>query len=265
MGNKDRGLSLGELLVFPVNITLRKGVQRRRGLVQDHHRTVLIQKPCHHQSLQLSAGELRRILKNLFSQVGMQALWQPLKLLFQSHFLQTILHSVHIRFFVKGGHILRHLSGQKGKILKHCRKKPVILPAVKFPDVDPVEQHLSLIRVVKPAQQLDQRGLSRPVYAYHRQLFSRMESQIQMGKNILFRTRIPKGYVLKRNGIRALFVRRKPSSPFKKKRLFIIHKLPDTGDFQTLLIQKGKALHNPVHPPGKTADRRKIKQKLRGA
>ena len=82
--------------------------------------------------------------------------------------------------------------------MEHGGEVLVVIPAVKLPDVLPVQEHLPLCRVVKAAQQLDEGGFSRAVASHNGQLFPGTDGEINMGEGIVVRAGVPEAYIPQR-------------------------------------------------------------------
>ena len=178
MGDEQRGLARAHLVVFEVDVVLCNRVERRRRLVEQQHRPILIQSAGQHQPLGLAAGEQHAVLIDLPAHLGVNALGQRVDLLGQARLVQAGAHLVLIAAFDRLRDVFGHRRSQYRKFLKSGGEERVVVSAVKLADVLPVQQHRALGRVQQAAQELDQRGFARAVEAHNRPLLAGTDGEV---------------------------------------------------------------------------------------
>lgn len=159
-------------------------------------------------------------------------------------------------------HVLVHSQRQHAVLLEHRAEQAVIGRAVKFPDVDAVEQHAPASRIQQAAQQLDQRGLARAVQAHQRDLLARLNGDVYILQRGLFRTRIGIAHALQRKAMALLRCwQRHAACPPEGFRL--IQQLAHAVDILHLLGQCTHLLHQGAHIAAEPAHRRQQQHEIR--
>ena len=138
MGDKDGSFSMAILLIGIVHLTLGNGIQRRRGLVQHQHGTVLIQRSGQQKSLVLTSGQLYSpLLQIAHVLIHCDAFFLqhiPHLSLFQSLLQPILIHALRLL----QGNALVHPDRREEHLLKHYRKQGISLRLRKFPRIDSV-------------------------------------------------------------------------------------------------------------------------------
>ena len=184
--------------------------------------------------------------------------------LFQSGVFDAFLYPFHVNVRLRLGNICRQTGRKQGMLLEDGGEQPIIVPAVKLPDIFPVQQHPALGGVQQAAEELHQRRFSRPVEAHDGQLFSRTDGQIHTANGVLFRLRVSEGHVFQPQRI-ALETAGNCLALFHSKGLRPFQKFPDPAQLLTLPVQGNQAVQNGGDPGGKACHRRKLQQEQRCA
>ena len=264
MADVDGRFVADDLVEFLVDLHLGDRVERGGRLVEHDDRRVLVERAGQHQALHLAARKLDAVLVERAADVRFAAVRQRAAALQQAGPFQRALHAGAVCAARRLRHIVRKRGFVDRKILKHGGKMAVIVAAVVFSDVLAVQQHGALGRVIKAADQLDQRRLAGAVQADDRELFAGRYLEADVLQRVLFRAGVAERDVLQLNRVRLFGVGLERLAVLKAERLRRLQIGADAVDFQTEAVQLGKTRENAGYPSREAADRREVQQKFRG-
>ena len=178
-----------------VDLVFRHRIQGGRGFVHDDEGGVFVNGSGNGHLLPLSAGEVHTALVIFLPHKGMKSPLHHLRPVRQSRPVQGVPYPFFIGVSASRD-VLSHFKGKDPKILKDHGKQVVIGIRVIFPDVRAVHPDAALRRLVQPAEELDEGGLSGAVFPDDRQLPSRIKAEVQVMKHLLFASGIAEGNVV---------------------------------------------------------------------
>ena len=194
MADVDGGLVPGDVVELAVDLRLRHRVQGRRGLIQNDEGGILIEGPGDGDLLGLAAGDLHALLVQVLVEVGFQALRQGRQPLPEARFGKAVRRPLPV-IVPPGSHILPQGQGQQLEILKDHGEEVHVLPVAVLPDVDAIEEDLSLRWIVEPTEELDEGGLSAAVGAHHGKAAPHPEAHVHMPQGVVRPAGVAEGHV----------------------------------------------------------------------
>ena len=240
MGNKHRGFTRRHVVILHVDVVFRDGVQGRGGFVQHKDRPVFIERSGQHQALGLPAGEQHAVQIDLPANVGVKPVGQLVDRFCKPRLFDAIPNSVIVDILSRLSNIFGNRHIQNGKLLKDRAEKSIVFPAVKLPDIFPVQEHPAPGRIKQAAEELDQRGFAGAVQADDGQLFTGTHRQIQIADGIFSRAGVTEGHIFQLQFIGLRLWERGPALESEGLRIF--QKFPNAGDVQALLMELGRLL-----------------------
>ena len=157
------------MVQIPVDIIFRPGIQRRCGLIQYQHGSLLIQRPGYGNLLCFSAGDLHAPGIEILIEGSLQI--HGAQTLPEARFFQRLLRPPGIVLHT-ARQVLPQPKGKQLEVLKdHTEQSLIAFPVIR-PDINAVHQDFPLVRIVQAAEQLNHGSLAAAVCPYHCQLLA---------------------------------------------------------------------------------------------
>ena len=236
--NKHRGFPCGHFAVLHVDIVFCNGIQSRSRLIQNEYRTVLIQRSCKHQPLGLTTGEHDTIQIDLASNVCFQSSRELLHRIRKPCLFQAVIDFLGVDIVHRLGNTLSNCSIKDRKLLEHRREQLIILLPVIIPDILSVQKDSALCGVIEATKELYERCLTGTVQANNSKLFTGMNGQVDILKDIFLCSGVTEGHILQPQLV--AICHRRLHTIFKFEGFRNIQVLLNSGQRNTFLVKLGE-------------------------
>ena len=157
------------------DLVLLRGVDRRRGVVEDQHARVGEHRARDGDALTLAARERVAVLADH----GLVAVGQRLDEVGGARERGGAPDLVEVRFRVGERDVLAHGVGEQERVLEHDADRAANVAEVEVAHVDAVEQHAALVDVVEARDQPGDRGLAARGRADERDRLARPQHEVE--------------------------------------------------------------------------------------
>ena len=196
MRDEDGGGVAHGFSVSQIELVFRDRIQSGGWLVQNDERSFFIQCPCKKQLLLFSAGKIHAVSIHLPDQGGIALLRRFFIALRKAGQRKIPFQTAPVDFlFPVSGQIFIQSDREQGIILKQDGDTAEVFLSGKAFHGNASQQNFPFCGMIEAADELDQRGFSSPVQAEKRQLLAGTDGEADIGKGLLFISRIGKAHI----------------------------------------------------------------------